>query len=256
MVVVLDFLWGMLVQMGNVLGVQLLNFAVLWQLLPIYTTWFATLFITKGKEYEDEANRFLNGFAVLWVGFQLGEYIIQNFFTDPLIIWKLFFVILLFVYAVFIMRLVLQGKKITKYIARIGEISAINVAAMLLIQDILIITDITQFFQMLLAFIIIYATIDLIMTLLTKYLWKRIGKPITKEIPAAVPAPAPTTAPARPPRYERITTYPPRRPVTPQARTPISRPVPPAYRRAVPPARTPTIPPPITIKKPVKPLKP
>ncbi len=228
--IVADFLLGLLFQMGNLLAVQFLNLAVFWQLLPIYSTWFATLFITRGREYEDEANRFLNGFAILWVGFQLGEYVIENFFTDPMIIWKAIFVVILFIYAYFVMKLVLQGKEITKYIARIGEISTINIAAMLFVQDILAITSIIQFFQLLLAFIIIYVSLDAFMTWLTKYLWKRMGKPIEEEKAPPTPPPKPV------PRYERITAPPtrprpvaPPRPVTPPTYPTTPRPARPAY---------------------------
>ena len=91
--VILEFLLGILNQAGYILGIQFLDLAIFWQLLPIYSGWFAIQFITGGKEGEAFADRFMNGFTLLWVGFQLGEYIIQNFFTDPGIWYKTLIVV-------------------------------------------------------------------------------------------------------------------------------------------------------------------
>jgi hypothetical protein len=250
--VLLEFLLGTLTQGGYVLSVQFFNLNVLWQLLPIYTGWFAIQFITIGKEGEEISDRFMNGFALLWVGFQLGEYIIGNFALNLEMIIKTLAVGGIFAYAFFIMRLTLRNKDISKYLARIGEISAINIAAMLFIQDLLIISSGLQLAQLIIAFVLIYGLLDYGIIRLVDYLHKRLKLPITAK--PEVPTPAP--------RYERITT-PPAKPVTPPMRpptrpvTPPARPTPPTARppiatpRPTIPAR-PTTPPTAPPKKPVR----
>jgi len=239
-----EFLLGILIQMGEVLRVQFLNFGVLWSLLPVYTSWFAIQFITRNKEHEDLANRFMNGFAILWVGFELGSYLIENFAFSIEILIKTLIVIGLFVYAVFIMRLTLQGKDITLYIARIGEISAINIAALLFVQDLLVITDGIQLLQLIIGFIIIYLSMDFGFQKIVDYIYGKVKIPFAQE---EKPTPAPKPAP----RYERITqpttpgpSTPPTRPTTPPAQPPTqtpARPNPPtqAPARPTPPTQTP-----------------
>jgi len=223
------------------------------------------------REEEDLANRFMNGFALLWVGFQLGEYIITNFFTDPYIWLKTLVVAGLFVYAFFIMRLTLLKKDITRYIARIGEVSAVNIAAMLFIQDLLVINDWLQFLQLVIAFIGIYALLDLLFQRLVDYIYKRVKIPVGEEEPT--PAPVARPEPTAPPRYERITRPAPRpvarpvarprpapRPVAiPRAPTPIRPPVttPPVAAPVTPPIRPPVRPPatPAATTPPKKPVK-
>ncbi len=209
----LYFLLGIVYQIGYLLEVQFLNFNVLWQLLPIYTSWFATQFITRNKEYEDIANRFMNGFSLLWVGFQLGEYLIDNLFTDPFIILKIIVVSAIFIYAFFIMRLTLLKKDITKYIARIGEVSTVNVAAMLFVQNLIVVRDNIQLIQLILGFIILYLVVDLSIRKLVEYLYKKVKLPVTEEEEEKPK-----------PRYERITAPPAQRPAQPAARPPVQHP--------------------------------
>src|SRR3989339_886010 len=174
---ILGFLIGILNEVGYVLGIQFLNIAILWQLLPVYTAWFAVQFITKHKEEQDVSNRFMNSFSLLWVGFELGNYIIENIFTDPYIVWKIFIVASLFSYAIFVMRLTFLRKDITRYLARISEISAINIAALLFVQDLIIITSALQLIQILIAFILIYAGIDFGIIKLIDYLYVKLKVP-------------------------------------------------------------------------------
>ena len=229
-----EFLLGILIQMGQVLGAQFLNFSVLWSLLPVYTSWFAIQFITRNREHEDLANRFMNGFAILWVGFELGSYLIENFAFSIEILIKTIVVIALFVYAFFIMRLTLQGKDITRYIARIGEISAINIAALLFVQDLLIITSGVQLAQLIIGFVIIYLAMDFGFQKIVDYIYGRVKIPIaeTKEEVVKEELPKPAE-----PRYERITkpATPPTRPVTP------SRPVTPPTQQPARPIQQPPV---------------
>ncbi|MFA5406615.1 MAG: hypothetical protein WC307_04640 [Candidatus Nanoarchaeia archaeon] len=211
---VLQFLLGILNQLGYVLTIQVLNVGVLWQLLPVYTGWFSIQFITKNKEYEDIANRFMNGFTLLWVGFQLGEYVISNLFTDAYIIIKILVVAGIFTYAFFIMRLSFLRKDITKYIARIGTVSAINIAALLLVQDLMVIRSALQFLQIVIAFILFYALLDFLIIKLVEMIYKKVKVPEVEE------------KPKEPPRYERITTPQPVRPVQPIQRPPVQQPRP------------------------------
>ncbi len=208
----LNFLLGVIFQIGYLLEVQFLNFMVLWQLLPIYTSWFATQFITRNKEYEDIANRFMNGFSLLWVGFQLGEYIIDNLFSDPFIVAKIVIVSAIFVYSFFIMRLTLLKKDITKYIARIGEVSTVNIAAMLFVQNIIIVRDSIQLIQLIIGFILLYLIVDLSIRKLVEYLYKKVKLPVTEEEEEK-----PT------PRYERITAQPQHPPVQKPSQVPPIR---------------------------------
>lgn len=210
----LQFLLGILNQLGYVLTIQVLNVGVLWQLLPVYTGWFSIQFITKNKEYEDIANRFMNGFTLLWVGFQLGEYVISNLFTDAYIIIKILVVAGIFTYAFFIMRLSFLRKDITKYIARIGTVSAINIAALLLVQDLMVIRSALQFLQIVIAFILFYALLDFLIIKLVEMIYKKVKVPEVEE------------KPKEPPRYERITTPQPVRPVQPIQRPPVQQPRP------------------------------
>ncbi|MBD3312302.1 hypothetical protein GF352_02505 [archaeon] len=232
---VLQFLLGILMQIGQILGVQFLNIGVLWQLLPVYTGWFAVQFIT--GHTEGKADWFLNGFSLLWVGFQLGEYIIQNFFTDPFIIFKTIAVVILFIYAVFVMRLTLLNKDVSKYLARIGEVSAINIAAMLFIQDLLVINNWVQGIQLVIGFILLYGLLDYLIIKAVDYIYEKAKIPMIeaeKEVK---------------PRYERITKPAPRVP-RPPARPPATR-KPPATRPRPPPTAAPRPPSPPPATKPV-----
>ena len=213
---ILGFLLGVLNEVGYVLGVQFLNIAILWQLLPVYTAWFAIQFITKHREEQDVSNRFMNSFSLLWVGFELGNYIIENIFKDPYILWKIFAVVSLFSYAIFVMRLTFLRRDITRYLARISEISAINIAALLFVQDLIIITSALQLIQVLIAFILIYAGIDFGIIKLIDYLYLKLKVPEEEEEKKEE---APEI-----PRYERITTTP-TPPVTTPAQKTITPPV-------------------------------
>ncbi len=231
-----SFLIGVLSQMGYIISVQLFNLNILWQLLPIYSGWFAIQFITGNKEQEDLSNRFMNGFSLLWVGFQLGEYIIENFFTDPYIIVKTIIVVFIFAYAVFVMRLTLLKRDITRYLARIGEVSAINIAAMLFIQDLVVISSLTQLFYFIIAFVLLYWLIDYLIELLVNNLYKKVKLPIVEEVKEK-------------PRIERLTT-----PPKPVVKQPIQRPQPqqPIIRRPVQPI---VRQPPVNKPKPLTPIK-
>lgn len=213
---ILGFLLGVLNEVGYVLGVQFLNIAILWQLLPVYTAWFAVQFITKHREEQDISNRFMNSFSLLWVGFELGNYIIENIFTDPNILWKILVVIGLFSYAIFVMRLTFLRRDITRYLARISEISAINIAVLLFVQDLIVITSALQLIQVLIAFILIYAGIDFGIIKLIDYLYIKLKVPEEEEEEKKEEAP-------EIPRYERITTTP-TPPVTTPAQKTITQP--------------------------------
>ncbi len=220
------FLLGVLYQMWRILFVQFSNFAVLWQLLPVYTGWFAIQFITKGKEYEDAANRFMNGFSLLWVAFQLGEYVIENLFSDPLIIFKILIVVGLFAYAIFVMRITLLNKDISIYLGRIGEISSLNIAALLFVQDLIIIHNIVEFFQIILAFVTLYFLIDLIIDKSVKYIHKKVKIPVMEEKEEEEKPKPPL------PRYKTIIQPPTQRVAQTQQRTQYQKPYyprPPTY---------------------------
>ncbi len=214
---ILNFLLGVLSQIGYILSVQFLNFSIFWQLLPVYSSWFAIQFITRNREVEDLANRFMNGFSLLWVGFQLGQYLIDNLFTDPFIIFKIFIVAGLFVYAIFVMRLTLLKRDISKYLARIGEISAINIAAMLFIQDLLIINSGLQLVELIIGFVVLYLSVDKFFEYLVELLYKKVKLPVTEEEEESKPVSTPKIKPSAP-RYARITK--PSVPVKPVQRVP------------------------------------
>lgn len=239
---ILAFILAVLAKSLYILSVQFLNFGVLWQLLPIYTSWFAVEFITKNREEQDISNRWMNSFSTIWVVFQLGNYVIANI-QDPYIILKIAVLIGVATYAVFLMRLVFLRKSITAQITKIGQISSINIAVMLLVQNQVIITSLIDFVYTTLAFLFIYFILDIVITRFIEYLYNRYKLPTeAAEEKKEIKAPEIPT-----PRYERIIKpLPPKQAIPPPT---IGKPLTPPARPATQPPIT-QAPPKPAIKKP------
>jgi len=167
----------------------------------------------------------MNGFFLLWVAFQLGQYVIENLFSDPFIIVKVLIVAGLFTYALFIMRLAFLRRDISKYLGRIGIVSIINLAALLFIQNLLPVTSGLQLIQLIIAFVLLYLLIDFLVAKIVDKIYERVSVPEEVEKPKE----------PEKPRYERITTPQPVRPVQSIQR-------PPQYLPPTPPPQQPTTP--------------
>ncbi|MEM4259964.1 MAG: hypothetical protein QXG00_01905 [Candidatus Woesearchaeota archaeon] len=121
----LMLIWDVFKHWINLFIAPVLDFNMLWIIVPVYLNWIVTE-IFQEKKGTSFGNAITNGVVMLWVGVDWTRQIIYQGILEygwGILFIKSFIALLAFIYGIIIIVVGLRAKKITKYIGRIREIS-------------------------------------------------------------------------------------------------------------------------------------
>lgn len=112
---------------GSLFIAPLKNLNMLWIIIPIYLAWIFTEFYQE-KKGTSLGNAISNGVVVLWAGVDWARQIVGQLVDKTLLIGldffaKMFLAILVFIYGILIIVEGAKGKRITRFIGRIREVT-------------------------------------------------------------------------------------------------------------------------------------